>query len=205
MKQDFYNPNTAFRSRLSFAPLVKKWKAILASGEHSVSKAYASLLKHFLEKENLHDTIDDYNLIKEHSELIEQVTESIFPPTLAKDQMNAIAVPFSNTVIYASSAFRSAFMEANTNYLLPFDPQVAENIAKAKTDLAYKLILKNFYQIDLAGGYSFICAYPEPAQNIYNYFELTWDPQFVLVSSSFDLPALPDDFILNCNERSVQQ
>lgn len=199
MKQDFYNPNTAFRSRLSFAPLVKKWKAILASGEHSVSKAYASLLKHFLEKENLHDTIDDYNLIKEHSELIEQVTESIFPPTLAKDQMNAIAVPFSNTVIYASSAFRSAFMEANTNYLLPFDPQVAENIAKAKTDLAYKLILKNFYQIDLAGGYSFICAYPEPAQNIYNYFELTWDPQFVLVSSSFDLPALPDDFILNCH------
>jgi hypothetical protein len=125
---------------------------------------------------------------------------TIFPASLSQMlQLNAVAVPFSNQIIHASHLFKTSFMDERGNYVQPLDLQVEDNIAAAKEHLAYKLILKTFYKIDIAGGNSFICAYPDPAQDIHNYFELTWDAQFIDVATTLPLPALPEDFTFKCH------
>ena len=199
MKNDLYNQAPLFRSRLSFLPLLKKWEATALSGETDASKIATGLFESFSQATKLLQPINDYNILHSYKDLVERTAASLFPSTFSKDELNAIAPPFSNNVFYASEAFRNIFMDETGNYLLPFDTQVAANIAEARKALAYKIIFKNFYAIDLAGGDSFICAYPEPSQNIFNYFELTWNWQFVAVSSPIKLPPLPKHFALSCH------
>jgi hypothetical protein len=132
--------------------------------------------------------------------LIEDAVYTFFAPTILEEKrLHAIATPFSTQIIYASSAFRKAFMEEKADALLPWDDKVEANIRKARLDLAYKLILKKIYGFELAGGNSFICAYPDPRENIHNYFELTWDHQFIEVIVPPGFVAPEQDRIRYCH------
>src|SRR5215218_3326449 len=148
-----------FRSRLSFAPLLKKWREII-SGANENAGFFVELIHQFSNAGKLSHPIDDYRLLQKHKELVDRAIASLFPLTLSDDEANAITPPFSNKVVYASQAFKTLLMDDN-GAMLPFDPQVAANIAAARIVLAYKIILKKFYGIDLVGGDAFICAYPD--------------------------------------------
>lgn len=197
MTASLYEPSPQFRSRLSFAPLLTAWEGAVQNdaGAHTC----AAMARRFRAHPELLQPIDDYSLLQQHEALITDAMHTLFPPTLSLGQdLGAAAVPFSNRVIFASAPFRNVFMEEH-NYVLPLDPQVEENIRRAEVHLAYKLILKQYYDMDLHGGHSFICAYPDPGQDIYNYFELTWDPQFISLNTCITLPELPAHILLNCH------
>jgi hypothetical protein len=190
MDLPFYDQQPVFRSRLSFLPLVKTWKRLISAGHHDAG-TFSALADRFSATPGFLHPIDNYEKIKKHQQLIDDAVSTIFAPTLLEERrLHAIATPFSNQVIYASAAFRKAFMEEKADALLPWDDKVEANIRKARIDLAYKLILKKIYGFELAGGHSFICAYPDPQENIHNYFELTWDHQFVevIVPPGFTAP-----------------
>jgi hypothetical protein len=190
MDQPFYDQQPVFRSRLSFLPLVKTWKRLIIAG-HNDAGTFSALADRFSATQKFLHPIDNYELLKKHQQLIDDAVSTIFAPTLLEEKrLHAIATPFSNQIIYASPAFRKAFMEEKADALLPWDDKVEANIRKARLDLAYKLILKKIYGFELAGGNSFICAYPDPRENIHNYFELTWDHQFieVIVPPGFAVP-----------------
>jgi hypothetical protein len=200
MEAGMFMERPEFRSRLSFVPLIRTWQQIAATEMGTTAKICGHLVKKFLQHQELTEAIDDYAVLDKHSQLLENAMATIFPASLSQlQQLNAVAVPFSNRIIHASRLFKTSFMDERGNYMQPLDLQVEENIANAKEHLAYKLILKTFYQIELAGGDSFICAYPDPAQDIHNYFELIWNPQFIDVSTTLLLPALPKDFALKCH------
>lgn len=195
MTASLYEPTPSFRSRLSFAPLVAAWEQVAL--KDAAAHTCAAMARRFKAHPELLLPIDDYSLLEKYEALIRDGLHTIFPSTLSLGQhLGAAAVPFSNRVVFATAPFRSVFMEEN-NYVLPLDPQVNENIRKAEVHLAYKLILKQYYGIDLHGGNSFICAYPDPEQDIYNYFELTWDPQFISPSNCIPPPELPPSIRLN--------
>lgn len=197
MTASLYEPTPSFRSRLSFAPLVAAWEQV--AGKDTSAHSCAAMARRFKAHPVLLQPIDDYSLLQKHEKLVADAMHTIFPPTQSLGQyLGAAAVPFSNRVVFASSPFRNVFMEEH-NYVLPLDPQVEENIRRAEVHLAYKLILKQYYGIDLYGGLSFICAYPDPEQDIYNYFELTWDPQFITPSNCIPPPALPQSILMNCH------
>ncbi len=200
MEAGKYTERLEFRSRLSFLPLIRTWHQIAEKEKGTPAKICNHLVRKFMRHQELLEVIDDYAVLDKHSQLIEDAMATIFPASLSQmQQLNAVAVPFSNRIIYASHLFRTSFMDEKRNYIHPLDLQVVSNIANAKEYLAYKLILKTFYHIDIAGGNSFICAYPDPAQDIHNYFELTWNPQFIDVSTTSPLPSLPKDFALKCH------
>ena len=116
---------------------------------------------------------------------------TLFPMSMSlRDQFYAATVPFENKVIFSSPLFKASFVDENSNYIQPLDKQVEVNLATGKLKLAYKMILSKFYNIELPGGNTFICAYPDPKEDIHNYFELEWDPQFVDITSSMELPVL---------------
>lgn len=200
MEAGSYTERPEFRSRLSFKPLIRTWQEIAKNEKGTPAKICDHLVKKFMHHQELAAVIDDYSILDKHRPLIEEAMAAIFPASLNQmQQLNAVAVPFSNKVIHASHLFMSSFMDERGYYIQPLDLQVEDNIANAKEHLAYKLILKTFYQVELAGGDSFICAYPDPAQDIHNYFELTWDPQFIDVTTTLPLPSLPNDFALKCH------
>ncbi|MCU7552400.1 hypothetical protein OCK74_24990 [Chitinophagaceae bacterium LB-8] len=200
MEAGIYTTRPEFRSRLSFMPLIRTWQQIAATEKGTPAKICNHLVRKFMQHPELTEVIDDYTILEQHSQLIEEAMATFFPSSLSlMHQLNAVAVPFSHQIIHASHLFRTSFMDESGNYMQPLDLQVEDNLAIAKEQLAYKLILKTFYHIDLAGGDAFICAYPDPAQDIHNYFELTWNAQFIDVTTTLRLPSLPKDFTLKCH------
>lgn len=198
MADHLYDQVPLFRSRLTFKPLVEAWEHIVQQDPHA--HTCAAMARRFRAHPALLEPIDDYDLLQEHGALVQDAMATIFPASLSlHPSLGAAAVPFSNRVVYASAYFRTLFMKEGNNYLLPLDQQVEENIRKAEIHLAYKLILQQFYSMDLHGGHSFICAYPDPVQEIHNYFELAWDPQFMTISSCIELPQLPQAIQHNCH------
>jgi hypothetical protein len=190
---------SGFRSHLSFQPLLKAWKEIAANDNDIASRTCREFSSRFLQHPELIEPVEDYKLLDQHEQLIKEAMTTIFPVSMSvKKQLYAVTVPFENKVIFASSLFKNSFVDEKNNYVLPLSKQVEENIATGKLNFAYKMILRKFYNIELPGGNSFICSYPEPKENIDNYFELEWDPQFVDTTTSMDLPPLPEEFRLKC-------
>lgn len=199
MMASLYEPMPSFRSRLSFMPLLAACEQVVHEG--ACVHACASVAQQFKACPELLEPIDNYALLQKHEALIADAMDTVFPGSLSLVRnLEAAVVPFSNRVIFASAYFHSQFMKDEHNYVLSLDPQVEENIHKAEVHLAYKIILQRYYGVDLHGGHTFICAYPDPEQDIHNYYELTWDPQFITVSSSLALPKLPPHILLNCHQ-----
>jgi hypothetical protein len=200
MEDTIYNQLHVLRGRFSFQPLLRLWKEVSENGDSAAAKISAYFYKQFNSIPELLVPTNDYAVLEPHKTLIEEAMTTIFPATFSKrKELYAVAMPFASKPIYASSFFRHTYLDDHDNFFLPMDPQVARNVAAAKIELAYKLILKKWYNIELIGGSAFICSYPERAQNIHNYFELEWDAQFIDIATSVELPDLPDEFTLKCH------
>ena len=189
----------AFRSRLSFQPLMRRWEEIASADNSAQAKICNDLLVQFSKRQELLKPADDYDVLLPHKDLVDEAMSTIFPVSLNhRDIHYSATVPFADKVIYGSPHFKSLFVDKLTGNIINLDPQVEQNIKAAKLNLAYKLILKKFYNIDLPGHNAFICAYPSVELGIYNYFELEMDPQFIDISTDINLPELPDDVTTSC-------
>src|SRR5215471_12621509 len=143
------NFSSAFRSTLSFRPLLKVWGQIADNDLDAASASCKEIADRFSEHPELLEEIDDYKLLDQNKQLIKQAMNTIFPVAMSlRDQLYAAVVPFENKVIFASPAFRKTFVDANSNYILPQEKQVEENIATGKLKLAYRTILSQFYNIE---------------------------------------------------------
>jgi hypothetical protein len=200
MDETIYNQLHALKGRFSFQPLLRIWKEVSEDKGTAAAKICAWLYKRFHSIPELLIPTNSYTILEPHKTLIEEAMTTIFPASFSKrKELYAVAMPFASKPIYASSFFRHTYLDSHDNFVLPMDPQVAKNVAAAKIELAYKLILKKWYGIELIGGSAFICSYPEREQNIHNYFELEWDAQFIDITASFEPPPLPDEFTLKCH------
>ena len=201
MGATIYNQLSSLQSRISFHPLLRLWKEVSESKDRAAAAICADLLQRFAAVPELLQPTVDYTVLEPHQALIDEAMTTLFPAGFGtKQELLAVAMPFSSKTLYASLYFKETYLDERNNFKLPLDPQVAQNIALAKVNLAYKLILKKWYDIDLLGGTAFICSYPEREQNIHNYFELEWDPQFIDISTTMELPALDEEFFFRCHQ-----
>lgn len=178
---------------------MRKWEEIASKDNSAQAKMCNDLLLRFSNRQELLEPADDYEMLLHHKDLIDEAMATIFPISLTnKDNHYAAAVPFAHKVIYGSSHFNTLFVDRKSGNIINLDPQVEKNITSAKLNLAYKLILKKYYNIDLPGSNTFICAYPSVELGIYNYFELEMDPQFIDINADIKIPVLPDDVTTSC-------
>ena len=199
MAETIYHQLSALRSRLSFQPLLRLWKEAAEGGDSAAATICSNLYQRFLAVPVLLQPTSDYAVLEPHQALINEAMTTIFPAGFSmQKELFAVAMPFSSRNVYASPFFRQTYFDAQNNYKIALDPQVEKNVAVAKVNLAYKLILKKWYDIELIGGHAFICSYPEREHNIHNYFELEWDPRFIDISTSMELPPLSEEFLLHC-------
>ena len=104
-----------FNSRLSLRPLVEALKKAIAEGKPGSQKLYGGLIAKIEALPELLEPITDLSVLKPHSELIEMLLSTLFPPTNSQnDNLYAVSMPFRYETIYSSSLFQMLFLKPGT-------------------------------------------------------------------------------------------
>ncbi|HVG12700.1 MAG TPA: hypothetical protein VM843_06820 [Flavisolibacter sp.] len=185
--------NNGFNSLFSIKPLVQVLRRMIGEGKPGAKKLYAELLSDLENKPVLLEPFTDEAHLKEHSEVLETVLSTIFPPsTSANEGMYAICFPFRSHTVYASPSFKDQFLlDKDSNDITIAENRTSYTIAKATSSLAYNLILRKFYSWDVPAVASSVHHFPDADTGLMKYLELKLNAQFVevkLIDPEFSLP-----------------
>ena len=132
-----------FNSVLSFQPLVLVLKKMIADGKPGARKLYEGLLNELSQFPELLQPLEDIHQMDEHSELVETLLTTIFPPSTNSTQgIYAVTLPFQSDTIYTSPDFAKMFLKEGDNTIQLPDAKTSVDIGKANLSLAYHIILK---------------------------------------------------------------
>jgi hypothetical protein len=181
-----------FNSVFSLQPLITVLRKMIAEGKPGVKKLYTDLLLEVEQVPDLLEPIEDTSVLHKHAELVDALLSTIFTPSTSANQgMYAIAYPFSNETVYATTAFKDQFLKDNSSEIVIPDKSTAVNITKASLSLAYNVILRKFYSLDLPLVASSVHPFVDEEVNLTKYLELKLNAQFVDVQlqNNFQLPS----------------
>ena len=134
-----------FNSHLSFRSLVAALKKNIADGNPGVQKLYGRVVTEFESHPELLENIKDLNVLFPHSDLIEELLASIFPPTSSShENLYAIAMPFKFETVYSSKLFHHLFIKPGTNEVKIPDDATGIKLYKERLEFAYGMILKKY-------------------------------------------------------------
>jgi len=181
-----------FNSLLSLQPLVTVLKKMVTADKPGARKLYDGLLREINSIPALLEPLDDLAPLVKHAELVETLLSTIFPPaTAANEGLFAISFPFRHETIYASPGFKDLFLtEGNNTITLP-DKKTVVNINKAMVRLAYNVILKKFYSLNVPAVASSVHPFTDAETGLTKYLELKLNAQFTevkLVNKDFAMP-----------------
>jgi hypothetical protein len=133
-------------------------------------------------------------LLKKHEVLVEALLATIFPPSASSNQgLFAITFPFSSETIYASAGFKAIFLKDGKTINVA-DRRTTVDITKASLSLAYNVILRKFYSIEVPITATSTHSFPDEESGLTKYYELKLNAEFVDVTSSNDEFTLPAGF-----------
>ncbi|HEX2609015.1 MAG TPA: hypothetical protein VHK91_16645, partial [Flavisolibacter sp.] len=185
-------------SQLSFQPLIKVLRRMIAEGKPGARKLYQGLLDEIDQLPELQQPIEDRTILSQHTVLVETLLSTIFPPATAANQgIYAICFPFQSEAIYSSPEFKALFLKEGSDIIDLPDHKTNINIAKANVSLAYNLILRKFYSHEAATIETSVHPYTDPASGLTRYFELRLNAQFIDVKCIDKDYALPAGFSPN--------
>jgi hypothetical protein len=188
-----------FRSRLSFAPLIKAWETIAAEGRPGMQQAYKALLQKVKHHPELLAPIEDESILDTHKELIEEMMTTIFPVTISdQDDLYAVSVPFQYKTVYASQLFRDTFLGGNGDTILMPDTGTEKNLDQEKMFSAYQMILAKLYNVKAGSVLRTVHPYKCPFTALDKYMELELDVRFIEITVKGELPELPHDCDMDC-------
>src|SRR5687768_13527604 len=102
-----------FNSHLSFRPLVSALKKNIGEENPGMQKLYGQVVAAFEQHPELLGTISDLSVLEPHTELIQALLSAVHPPTTY--YMYGVALPFKNTIVYASPGFKKLLLKPGTN------------------------------------------------------------------------------------------
>jgi hypothetical protein len=198
MKQGNLNMDESlFTSRLSLRPLVEVLEKTIAEGRPGAQKLYGEVIEKINKHPELLEPITDLSALHPHSELVEMLLSTIFPPTSSElENLYCVSLPFRFETIYSSRLFQQLFLIPGTNTInIPSD-EIGHGLQEEKLKSAYTMILKkygNYEGPDLAKSvYPFI----DPVTGLTKYLELNVDTRFIKVFPiSGEVPVLPGDVV----------
>lgn len=140
---------TDLNSVLSFRPLVGVLNKMIAEEKPGARKLYKNILTEVEATPAMLEPINDVTLLQQHAELVEALLASIFPPSTSSNQgLYAITYPFSAETIYASPGFKKIFLKEGSVLNVP-DRKTSVGISRAGLSLAYRVILKRLYNLNV--------------------------------------------------------
>ena len=188
-----------FRSRLSFAPLLRLWEVIAREGRPGMQQVYKNLLEKVKQHPELLVPIEDEEVFHRHSELIEEMMTTIFPVTVSDQQdLFAVSVPFQYKTIYASQLFRTTFLGGNGDTIIMPDGGTEHNLNQEKMLSAYQMVLAKLYNVNVEGIVRSVHPYKCPFTHLDKYMELELDVRFIDITVNGELPELPKSCNKDC-------
>jgi len=188
----------SFRSRLSFAPLLRLWESIAKEGRPGMKQVYQNLLEKVKQHPELLVPIEDDEVFHRHSELIEEMMTTIFPITVSDQQdLYAVSVPFQYKTVYASQLFRNTFLGGGDTILMP-DDGTEHNLNQEKMLSAYQMVLAKLYGVNVEGIVRSVHPYKCPFTHLDKYMELELDVRFIDITVNGELPELPESCNKDC-------
>ncbi len=186
-----YLPRTVFRSRLSFQPLIRRWKNIVENNSPGSHSLYVYLLNKVSAYSELLHAIDDYKVLKQHEELIAEISASLFPISLSEDEKLFYAgIPFSKKILFASKRYQKNFVDDGISHFNDRDTE--EKLLMAKISLSYQIILEQLYQMETSRQIVAVLPFRDGQSGLDRYMELRFDAGFVdVVVPKKKLPSLP--------------
>jgi hypothetical protein len=183
-----------FNSTLSLQPLIVVLKRMMAEEKPGAKKLYQHILKEIEAVPELLQSVQDTALLQQHGELVEALLACIFPPSTSSNQgLYAITYPFSSETIYASPGFKKIFLKDGPNINVP-DRRTTEDISEASLSLAYNVILKKLYGLQVPVTATSVHPFTEEESSLTKYYELKLNAEFVDVKSIGDTYSLPVGF-----------
>jgi hypothetical protein len=187
----------SFRSRLSFAPLLRLWETIAKEGRPGMQQVYKNLLEKVRQYPELLVAIEEDEVFHRHSELIEEMMTTIFPITVSDQQdLYAVSVPFQYKTVYASQLFRTTFLGGDGDTIIMPDAGTENNLNEEKMLSAYQMVLAKLYNVNVEGIVRSVHPYKCPFTHLDKYMELELDVRFIDIKVNGELPELPK----SCNK-----
>lgn len=193
---NFYFDESLFNSRLSLKPLVEVLKKTIAEGKPGAQKLYGELIAKVEAHPELLQPIDDLSVLEPHSELVEMLLSTLFPPShFDNDTLYAVSLPFRFRTIYSSRLFKTLFIKPGTDDVdIPKD-RIGGDLNKEKIHFAYTRILKKYANYPTADWSTSIYPFTDPVTGVAKYLELKVDTRFVDVHPVGEMPKLPENVI----------
>ncbi len=191
---NLYFNESSFNSRLSFKPLVMSLKKNIGEGNPGMKKLYGQVVNQFESHPELLEVINDISLVRQHSELIEELLSAVFPPTTS-NYMYGVLVPFKNEAVYGSPLFKTLLTKPGTNeVVIPESPEINE-IGHDKLHLAYGLILKKYLGFNHTLTSRYVYSVKNPETDLIRYMETRIDARFIDVKPVGEMPKMPDSIV----------
>ena len=197
--------HSIFNSRICFQPLITSLKKT-AEDNPGAQKLYSGLIKSFESLPELLEPIEDMAILEKHSELVEMLLTTVFPPTNTEaDNFYAVSMPFHFKTIYSSKIFHRAFLKPGTNEFIVPDEQTAHNMYMNKLQHAYRMVLEKYGGLKAPQTARYIYPATDPVTGLKKYFEVLVDPRFVDVrTSDRTLPKIPENVICSRTNRVME-
>jgi hypothetical protein len=181
-----------FTVELSLAPLVEFWTKGIAT-EHSVRAEIGRIVEREIVKTpELMAPIDDVWLLTRHHDLVDLLMSVVFPPVFWEQEYGAVMIPFQLRNVYGTPRFERLLMGENgaLHGRVPFDPRT---VATIRLRLAYALILRRVYGIDLGVEPHLVITAGDPETGLDRHFKMHFDYRFVEVVPRAWLPPLDEE------------
>ena len=132
-------------SRLSFLPLIRSLKKTITERRPGAQKLYRKIITSVESIPELVKPIEDLSLLEKHTEIVETLLSTIFPPATSQtESIYAVAIPFTFNTIYASPVFESSFLKPGTKEINIPDAVIADKLYSERIFRAYYVILNKY-------------------------------------------------------------
>lgn len=181
-----------FKSVLTLKYLIDYWE----KDTQSSNKIRAALAKNVLDEVSkvpkIREPITDLSFIEKHKELIDILMAIIYPSAQQEKQISASCIPFEFRTFYSSPQFKR-ILDPDGSFSLRSMNINEKHALFGKTLSAYRIILKEFYGINLKSMHPVVACMNDIESGLSTYFNIVIDPMFAKPVSTGYLPKLSDD------------
>lgn len=199
--QGDYHINAAF----SFRPFVDFLKNRIANLQGRSPDLYRHLINSFDSCPELLQPIHDPAVLDEHYDLVQLAVSSLFAITHSVDHLYFhISVPYRFEIIYQSHSHNAFFAADEDNHIRFHEGIDYATLQFKQAFLAYRMILKKFYQINISGidETLFPGGMVDGNSKLYRLF---LDENYIDVTLSGELPPLPSGVIVDHKIKDLQE
>ncbi|MEO5999189.1 MAG: hypothetical protein ABIN89_20615 [Chitinophagaceae bacterium] len=177
-------------SHLSFSPIIKYLQERQAKQNGTSEKHLNDLMQKIALTPELTLPIEDLDIVNKNAELIGSMMNLVYPKSKENGiDFYAVAAPLSSSTVYSSSRLPNFFLTGDSNH--PFiKDEGRTNFFEAQLEMAYQLILNNFYGLEELHNNTFVHPVVDPASGIEKLLEIDLVAEFIEVKLIGKLPEI---------------